>query len=259
MNKPCKELKRIARENLSGQYRISMGAILALGIIPLVAELPFSMLQSAQQPIGQTIIFYVADFLISLIAFLLSVGVTCMNMNIARGKKPALGMVFHAFKNHPDRFLLVGILLTVLTVLAAIPAGIGMVLFYVLEIHVALAIGLVALCLLGIFLIVFVQLQYALTVYIMLDHPQMGVMEALRTSRRQIGGHRGRLLYQFFSFIGLHALCILSIGIGYLWVLPYQFQTTANFYLDITGELDQVLMQKNARSTQGQPTFNQYV
>ena len=119
-----------------------------------MAELPFSMLQSAQQPIGQTIIFYVADFLISLIAFLLSVGVTCMNMNIARGKKPALGMVFYAFKNHPDRFLLAGILLTVLTVLAAIPAGIGMVLFYVLEIHVALAIGLVALCLLGIFLIV---------------------------------------------------------------------------------------------------------
>ena len=110
-----------------------------------------------------------------------------------------------------------------------------------------------------IFLIVFVQLQYALTVYIMLDHPQMSVMEALRTSRRQIGGNRGRLLYQFFSFIGLHALCILSIGIGYLWVLPYQFQTTANFYLDITDELDQVLMQKNARSTQGQPTFNQYV
>ena len=165
MNKPCKELKRIARENLSGQYRISMGAILALGIIPLVAELPFSMLQSAQQPVGQTIIFYVADFLISLIAFLLSVGVTCMNMNIARGKKPALGMVFHAFKNHPDRFLLVGILLTVLTVLAAIPAGIGMVLFYVLEIHMALAIGLVALCLLGIFLIVFVQLQYAHGIY----------------------------------------------------------------------------------------------
>lgn len=130
MKRPCKELKRIARENLSGQYRISMGAILTLGIIPLVAELPFSMLQSAQQPIGQTIIFYVADFLISLIAFLLSVGVTCMNMNIARGKKPALGMVFYAFKNHPDRFLLAGILLTVLTVLAAIPAGIGMVLFY---------------------------------------------------------------------------------------------------------------------------------
>ena len=71
-----------------------MGAILTLGIIPLVAELPFSMLQSAQQPIGQTIIFYVADFLISLIAFLLSVGVTCMNMNIARGKKPARGIVF---------------------------------------------------------------------------------------------------------------------------------------------------------------------
>lgn len=98
MNRPCKELKRIARENLSGQYRISMGAILALGIIPLAAELPFSMLQNSGQPIGQTVIFYVADFLISLITFLLSAGVIYFNLHIARRQKPTIGMVFYALE-----------------------------------------------------------------------------------------------------------------------------------------------------------------
>ena len=133
MNRSCKELKRIARENLGGQYRISMGAILALGIIPLAAELPFSMLQNSVQPIGQTIIFYIADFLISLITFLLSAGVIYFHLHIARRQKPALGMVFYAFKNHPDRFLLAGILLTLLMVLAAVPAGLGILLYYITE------------------------------------------------------------------------------------------------------------------------------
>ena len=259
MNRSCKELKRIARENLGGQYRISMGAILALGIIPLAAELPFSMLQNSVQPIGQTIIFYIADFLISLITFLLSAGVIYFHLHIARRQKPALGMVFYAFKNHPDRFLLAGILLTLLMVLAAVPAGLGILLYYITEKSVLAIVRLVILAALSVLLIAFVQLQYALTVYLMLDHAESGVIEALRTSRKMMKGNRKRLLYQFFSFLGLHVLSVLSMGIGYLWVLPYQFQTTANFYLDITGELDQVLMQKNARSTQGQPTFNQYV
>ena len=259
MNRPCKELKRIARENLSGQYRTSMGAILAMGIIPLAAELPFSMLQNAQQPIGQTIIFYIADFLISLITFLLSAGVIYLNLHIARKKKAKIGMVFYAFKNHPDRLLLVCILLTLLTVAAAVPFGVGALIYYMKGAAVWTIACLVVLAIISILLIAFVQLQYALTVYFMLDHPEMGVIEALRTSRKAMKGNRRRLLYQFFSFLGLHALCILSLGIGYLWVLPYQFQTTANLYLEITGELDHVQMQQNAQAQQGQPSFNQYV
>ena len=44
MNLPCKELKRIARDNLNGNYKIPMGAFLAATLIPLAVELPFSML-----------------------------------------------------------------------------------------------------------------------------------------------------------------------------------------------------------------------
>ena len=259
MNRSCKELKRIARENLGGQYRISMGAILALGIIPLAAELPFSMLQNSVQPIGQTIIFYIADFLISLITFLLSAGVIYFHLHIARRQKPALGMVFYAFKNHPDRFLLAGILLTLLMVLAAVPAGLGILLYYITEKSVLAIVRLVILVALSVLLIAFVQLQYALTVYLMLDHAESGVIEALRTSRKMMKGNRKRLLYQFFSFLGLHVLSVLSMGIGYLWVLPYQFQTTANLYLDITGELDSINERQSTSQEQGQPSFHQYI
>ena len=57
MNLPCKELKRIARDNLNGNYKIPMGAFLAATLIPLAVELPFSMLQKDAQPLPVTIMF----------------------------------------------------------------------------------------------------------------------------------------------------------------------------------------------------------
>lgn len=259
MNKPCKELKRIARENLNGQYRISMGAILVLGIIPLAAELPFSMLQSPQQPLGQTVIFYVADFLISLITFLLSAGIIYLNLRIARKQEVTLGMIFYAFKNHSDRFILVGLLLIILTAIAAIPAPVGGIFYYFGGKTTLLLSIFIVLVIISVLLIAFVQLQYALCIYLLLDHPQMGVMEAFRTSCHLMKGNRIRLLYQFCSFLGLHVLCLLSFGIGSLWVMPYQFQTNSNLYLDIIGELDTIQAQQDAKSREGQPSFNQYI
>ena len=75
MNLPCKELKRIARDNLNGNYKIPMGAFLAATLIPLAVELPFSMLQKDAQPLPVTIMFYVAEFLITLLSMVLSVGI----------------------------------------------------------------------------------------------------------------------------------------------------------------------------------------
>ena len=110
MNRPCKELKRIARQNLSGRYGIPMAALLITGSIPMVAELPFSMLQKNSQPVSQTIIFYLAEFLISLLSVVLSAGMTQIHLSLARGKEYELNSVFFGFKNHPDRFILTGFL-----------------------------------------------------------------------------------------------------------------------------------------------------
>ena len=72
----CKELKRIARENLTGHYKTPMGAFLMASLITLAIELPFSMLlQSEYATTFQTILYYVVDFLISLLGMVLSVGV----------------------------------------------------------------------------------------------------------------------------------------------------------------------------------------
>ena len=86
-------------------------------------------------------------------------------------------------------------------------------------------------------LAVFVQMWYALALYLLLDHPQMKARESLKISRQIMKGNKGRLFYIYLSFIGLQILCLLSLGIGSLWVYPYQSQTLVIFYLDVVGEI----------------------
>lgn len=78
-------------------------------------------------------------------------------------------------------------------------------------------------------LAVFVQMWYALALYLLLDHPQMKARESLKISRQIMKGNKGRLFYIYLSFIGLQILCMLSLGIGSLWVYPYQSQTLVIF------------------------------
>lgn len=94
MNRPCKELKRIARENLSGHYGIPMGALLAEAVISLVAILPFSLLQQEEQTIFQTIIFYAAYFLVALLSSVLAVGLMKLHLSMARKQPYEISMIF---------------------------------------------------------------------------------------------------------------------------------------------------------------------
>ncbi len=131
MNLPCKELKRIARDNLNGNYKIPMGAFLAATLIPLAVELPFSMLQKDAQPLPVTIMFYVAEFLITLFKH----GIVCRNpsassVTCTEKKEMTLGMVFYGFKNHPDRYIIAGLLLIIATLISCIPVITGAVLFF---------------------------------------------------------------------------------------------------------------------------------
>lgn len=239
MYRPCKELKRIARQNLSGRYGIPMAALLISGSIPIVAELPFSMLQKETQPLSQTIIFYLADFLISLLAVVLSAGVTRIHLALARGKDYDLSLVFHGFKNHPDRFILTGFLLTLMELVCLLPLLTGYFLFIDSKESPAIPqiLIFVLLTFISILLTVFLQLVYAFPLYLILDHEDMSAVQALREGRILMKKQKGRLFYVYLSFIGMQLLNLLTMGIGSLWIIPYQQQTLSNFYLELCGEL----------------------
>ena len=82
---------------------------------------------------------------------------------------------------------------------------------------------------------VVMALAYAMTPYILEEHPEISAWEASTKSREMMQGHKFDLLYLYLSFLGWAVLSLLTCGIGFIWLTPY-FQTTiAAFYEDIKG------------------------
>ena len=72
-----------------------------------------------------------------------------------------------------------------------------------------------------------------LSFYLMLDFPQNSGKETLSLCWRLMKGHRSRLFLLELGFLPLMLLCILSFGIGFLWLQPYMQMTYACFFLDL--------------------------
>jgi uncharacterized membrane protein len=74
---------------------------------------------------------------------------------------------------------------------------------------------------------------YAMTPYILIDNPELGPNEARLKSIEMMRGYKGKLFGLDLSFIGWHLLCILSLGIGYIWLQPYLSTARAAFYQEL--------------------------
>lgn len=236
MKRNCRELKRISRETLSGHYGIPMGVFLIANTIIFAIGLPFSMLMSEHASAIQTITYYIARVLILLIGVVLSSGQKKIHLQMARKQNYDLFLMFYCFKNQPQRYLLAGFLTLFISLICSIPAIIGAVWIY-LERSVISIICCILFCAITMALCIWIQLSIQLIYYFLLDHEDITVKSAFQSSLHLMKGNRGRLLYIYCSFLGMELLSLISLGIGYLWVKPYESQTFVNFYLEILGEL----------------------
>ena len=80
------------------------------------------------------------------------------------------------------------------------------------------------------------SLSYAMTMYIVKDHPELTVNEAIDLSKDMMYGHKYDLFYLYISFIGWYLLSILTLGIGTFWLMPYIETAKASFYEDVKAE-----------------------
>jgi uncharacterized membrane protein len=78
--------------------------------------------------------------------------------------------------------------------------------------------------------------RYSMTSYILLENPDMPVMDAIRRSKEMMDGNKGRLFCLDISFIGWWLLCILTCGLGFLWLYPYMNAATVAFYNEVSGK-----------------------
>ena len=80
--------------------------------------------------------------------------------------------------------------------------------------------------------------SYAMTGYILAEAPELTASEAIARSKELMAGNRWRLFCLQLSFIGWGILCMLTLGIGNLWLTPYERAAEAAFYREITGADD---------------------
>ena len=80
--------------------------------------------------------------------------------------------------------------------------------------------------------------SYALTPYIVMDEPELTARQAITRSCEIMQGRRWKLFCLYLSFIGWGILCLLTFGIGFLWLVPYMNASIAAFYEDARAEYE---------------------
>ena len=64
-------------------------------------------------------------------------------------------------------------------------------------------------------------LSYALTFFLVAENPELKGKEALQRSKTLMNGNRWKLFCLFLRFFGWFLLGALTMGIGFLWIMPY--------------------------------------
>lgn len=79
--------------------------------------------------------------------------------------------------------------------------------------------------------------SYALTPYLLKDHPELKFNAAIEESMRLMSGNKMRLFLLDLSFIGWFLLGIITFGIAFLWITPYWNTARAAFYEDLMSDV----------------------
>ncbi len=137
-----------------------------------------------------------------------ALGVAIFSLNIARGGQVEISQIFDGFKNFAQALVAV--------LLMGIIVVIGIILFIIPGIMAALGLSM--------------------TFFIMADEPEIGATDALRKSWDMMNGHKWDYFVLGLRFIPWMLLCILTLGIGIFWLMPYMQISYANYYRALKGD-----------------------
>lgn len=140
-----------------------------------------------------------------LIAGPFTLGAAIFSLSISRGKEARLEQIFQGF----NRFT------------TALVTYLLMVLYILLWTLLLIVPGIIA------------ALSYSMTFYILSDDPSIEAEDALKKSKTMMDGYKLKLFYLCLWFFLLALLCVLTLGIGFLWYIPFVNVTMAKFYDDI--------------------------
>lgn len=236
MKKNSATLKITALEKLTGNFGTPIAALLLLELCSLLPAMLINSTMDNSTTLG-IITSQLLIFMVSLLIAVTGAGYYRLMLNICRKEASSVKDLFYAFTHHPDRFLIVHLILLLIQFVITLPFDLYIYTDKSISPQVLLLITF-ADTLVSALLSVLLSLFFGLADFLLIDHTEMGAMEALKTSLRLLKGSRGRLLHLYLSFIPLAILCVFTCYVGFLWLMPYMHAAETLFYMDITGELD---------------------
>jgi len=188
-----------ARESLRGKWRRAIGTYVVFNLITAI-------------PVGISFIPYagggIAGILSAIISGPMALGLAIFTLSLSRNQNAKTSQIFEGFRNFN-------------TALTAIIAFLVIEIFVFLWFLLLVIPGIVA------------ALAYSQTFYIVAENNSIKPLDAIRKSREMTHGFKWKLFRLYFRFVGWALLCILTAGIGFLWLFPYIGVIMAKFYDDI--------------------------
>lgn len=75
---------------------------------------------------------------------------------------------------------------------------------------------------------------YAMTPYIMAENPELTASQAITASKQMMEGHKSELFVLDLTFIGWNLLCMLTLDLGHIVLNPYKNAARTAFYKELT-------------------------
>ncbi len=85
---------------------------------------------------------------------------------------------------------------------------------------------------------IIIHYSCAMTPYIIEQKPDYTISQSIMASFRIMTGHRWQLFALRLSFLGWNLLGMLTLGIGFLFIIPYKTLAETVFYNEISGRAD---------------------
>jgi uncharacterized membrane protein len=191
------EYKNLALKNLEGKWaNVAIATFIYLAITAGIGS------------IFDFTIFQGSSYIWSILTVPLLWGYVVFFLRLMRSEDTSLGHLFDGYKDFLRIFLAIFLM------------------------SIAVAIGFVLLIIPGIIL----SIGLVMTLFILKDDEQISAMDSLKQSWNMMDGHKVEFLWLNLSFIGWIILSLFTLGIGFLFLLPYMYTTFAHYYEDLKAE-----------------------
>ena len=232
-----------ARKSLTGKW--GKGALITLCYS--IVEGAISMIQSIGQNNNNNTLQIILSILASIISIPLSYGLLVSFIKLKRDEEVnTFDFLTIGFSNFSRAWLValnifVKMLLPIgLIVLSLILTGVftalattGNSVFLVLMVFAIIS------CVIGYIWAIVRSFSLVLAYYIAYDEPDLSAYECCKKSIEKMKGNRGNYFVLSLSFIGWAFLAVLTLGIGFFWLIPYINVSYVCFYEEVMGKKEE--------------------